>query len=153
MNTFFAIAALLVAQAKPLTPAEIQEKVYKTLTAAGPAIDSCTEAYSNEFPTEVGKVELAVTVVKDGTVGPVVVNTALNGARNLRLCLEYAAKKWKFPPINTEAEKLSLTIAVRKGLKFALPKPGEKKADAPVGQKQEDTGFVSFTPSGWSTGN
>jgi hypothetical protein len=152
MNTLLLVAALTVSQqAKPATPAEIEAKTYQVLLGAAPAIDQCTAAYSAEYPAEVGKVQLALTVQKDGSVAQVTAATTLQGARNLRPCLESVAKKWKLPAINTESEKLALTITVKKGVKFTLKKPGEKAAEGQTQSgAQEESGFLQFTPEGFT---
>jgi hypothetical protein len=152
------VALLLLAQTpqpatKPLTPQEIQSKVFAILSGAGPQIDACTEAYTNEFPANAGKVDVAVYIVKDGTVSKAEVSTTLDGARNLRPCLEAVAKRWKMPPINVEQERLNLTIQVKKGVKFALAKPGEKAAQQGGETKPEEQGFVSFLPQSFGGGN
>src|SRR5688572_11132118 len=126
------VALAFLAQSAPaekkLTPEEVQQKVYQALMASAGAIDACNERYLVENPTESGKVELTATIIKDGTVPAAQANSALPGGRDLRPCLEKVAKSWKLPPIHVETEKLSLTVNVKKGVKFKLRKPGEKEA-------------------------
>lgn len=158
MTAVLAFAALLalgqVPEQKPMTPEEVHAAVVKTLMSTAGAIDACTAAYVAEYPTGEGKVTLDVTVVKSGAVGNAVAKTSLDGARNLRPCLETVARKWKFPPIHRESEPLSLTVAVKKGAKFVIRKPGEKAPEPAPGQPStEEEGFVQFTPQAWGGGS
>jgi hypothetical protein len=140
------------APAKPaMTPEQMQMKVWQTVSGSGAAIDRCTDAYLKEYPTASGNVQLKATVVKDGTVGQASADTSLDGARNLRPCIEKVAKGWKLPPLQTESEQLSLTVVVKKGTKFSLRKPGEKDEQKPAaGGGQQDEGFMDFLPRSWS---
>lgn len=139
----------------PLSKEQVQEKVYAVLRGSASQIDACTEAYTTEFPGSTGKAQLTAFIQKDGTVLKSEVSTALEGARNLRTCLESVARKWKLPPIHSEQEKLNLTIAVKKGQKFSLLKPGEKKPEQPgqAPQPAEEDGFVGFLPQSYGDGN
>jgi len=155
LSLFFGAAPAFAEEPAPAkagpSPKEVEMKVHETLAASAPAIDACTAAYTNEYPAAAGKAVIDATVVKDGSVGQAAVNTALEGARNLRLCLERVAKGWRLPPIHGESEKLTLTINVKKGARFSLLKPGEKPAPGQPQAEQQD-GFVSFLPQSWAEG-
>jgi hypothetical protein len=154
MTALFTVAALVflsqVPEQKVMSPEEVQAEVHKTLAASAGAIDACTTAYLTEYPASDGKVAISAIVGKSGAVGSATANTTLDGARNLRPCLESVAKKWKFPPVQRDAEPLSLTIVVKKGVKFTLKKPGEKD-QAPASGAPADEGFVTFTPAAWGS--
>jgi hypothetical protein len=144
------MASVASAEDKPVDGKEAALAAWKTINGSGPQIDQCTQAYIGEYPATDGSVKLQITVVKNGTVGTAAVNTSLEGARNLRPCLEKVAKNWKFMPLATETEQLALTIPVKKGQKFVLKKPGEKsEPTAPGQEKQEETVF-DFLPSTWT---
>ncbi len=127
----------------------VQKKVRMMLNASGKTIDQCTERYLSEYPKADGKADITATVVKNGTVASAKVDTSLEGARNLRYCLERAAKTWKFPPHGGESEKMSLTVEVRKGLQFKILAPGEKP---PARAGKKPSGFLRMVPTGWSLG-
>jgi hypothetical protein len=132
------------AKKKEAAMLELQVKVYNMLSGSSGAIDACTTAYTTEYPAADGKVQLEATVVKDGTVSVSTAQTTIDGARNLRPCLEKIAKGWKFPPLNKDgSEKMTLTIPVKKGTKFVLQKPGEKQGAA---QQEQPEGFLMFLP-------
>jgi hypothetical protein len=136
--------ALLIA-----APDDVEMKIWSALTASAPAIDQCTDAYTGEFPNEAGKVQIDCTIAVQGVVAKVVATTTLQGARNLRPCLERVAKTWRLPPPKNP-EKMTLMINVKKGVKFALRKPGTAapKEEAPPPQNAEE-GFLQFLPSNW----
>jgi hypothetical protein len=135
--------------APPLSPKELEEAVYKAIMASAGIIDTCTEAYTNEYPNNTGTANMATTVVKDGSVAKVTVNTSLEGSRNLVPCLEKAGKTWKFPKLGDRADgtQLNLTVNVKKGTKFTMRKPGEKAEEKKPEQAPE--GFLQFLPQAW----
>lgn len=148
----FALAS--IAQAPPSN--QNQEgalAAWKAISSTSSMIDACTEAYTAEYPNNAGTARIQATVGKDGTVEKAVVTTTLEGSRNLPPCLERVAKSWKLPATGGEASTpLSLTVQVRKGVKFVLKKPGEK-AQAPKqpGQPQEETVVdFNFLPGSWT---
>lgn len=133
-------------------PKGVELAIYKTIMGSAPQIDACTEAYTNEFPSESGQARIVTTVVKDGSVGKVQVSAPMGGVRNLLPCLEKVAKGWRFPKLaaSTESVQMSLAVVVKKGAKFAIPKPGEKQETPPEEKKEgQDDSFVQFTPTGW----
>jgi hypothetical protein len=157
-RTFVALSLVLLAPAfsaqaeeKEPSPEQIEKLVHQALLANAPAIDRCLAAYSDEFPKEVGKVVLDTVVAKDGSIAAATASTTLTGSRNLRPCLERAAKGWRLPPPANE-EKLSLTLIVKKGAKFTLKKPGEPEAPNNERPQPGDEGFLQFLPSSWGEG-
>jgi hypothetical protein len=141
-------------QDKPqLTPEQMQMKVYETISRSAGAIDQCTQAYLTEYPAANGNVELTAVIVKDGSVGQATASTQLEGARNLRPCLEKVPKGWKFFPIGSDSEKLVVVVHVKKGQKFVLRKPGEEAKPRP-GEGPQEEGFIGFMPNflpgGWA---
>lgn len=127
--------------------------LWRTLMGTASAIDACTQAYASEFPDASGTVELRSEVMKDGTVGRATARTSLEGARNLRPCLERVAKGWRFPPIAKDGEPLSLQIPVKRGNKFFIAKPGEKDEASAAPSERPEEGFLQlipeFLPSTW----
>ena len=82
-----------------------------TSTSVPPGVSTLTE-----YPTADGQVMLQTAVAKDGSVAQVTAVTSLEGARNLRPCLEKIAKGWRFPPHNGEKPApLTLPVRVKKG--------------------------------------
>lgn len=136
-----------------MKPEQAQLMVYNALMGSAPAIDQCTSAYLTEYPSGVGKVVLDCVVAKDGSVAHAEAKTSLEGARNLRPCLERVAKGWKLPPIGSkEVDKLTIAVEVKKGVKFTLLKPGEKPPEPKPGASQPEPGIVQFLPKAWTEG-
>jgi hypothetical protein len=133
---------------------EVQMKVYNMLMGSAGALDACTTAYTTEFPNNSGKATVQVKIIKDGSVMTANVETQLEGARNLRSCLESVARKWRFPPLQKESDQVSLTVQVKKGQKFTLRKPGEQAQQQQQQQQQPsgDEGFMQFLPESFLPG-
>jgi hypothetical protein len=136
----------------PISKKELEEAVYKAIMSSAGQIDACTAAYLNEYPNNAGTANMAATIVKDGSVPRVNVSTSLEGSRNLVPCLEKAGKIWKFPKLGEKSEQaqITLTVQVKKGVKFTMKKPGEKAEEAKAAAEPE--GFMQFVPSAWNTG-
>ncbi len=126
------------------TEKKAAEAIRKTLNASGPAIDKCTGRYLTEQPAARGQARIDVTVAKTGRVKKAEVTTKLPQARTLRLCLEFVARAWTFPPPRKPAP-FGLTVPVAPGSKFRLAAAGEKPPP-PAKKKEEPEGFLKLRP-------
>ena len=149
------LALALVAapvRAAPPDPrlAEVERQVRTMLNASGPSIDRCVERHAEEYPGADGRAEVIATVLPTGQVARASVETALEGARNLRLCLEQVAKAWRFPAGAAEAHPVRLALVVRKGVRFALPDPAAPPTAASPARAAADDGFLRFSPGAWA---
>ncbi len=131
---------------------KVHMKVWRVLDGAKKEIDGCTARYVEEYPKAKGTARVSTTVQKDGRVSKASVSTSLEGARNLRACLEKIARGWRFPEPQAESADFSFELVVQKGVKFSLLKPGEKPKDRPK-EGKGDQGFIKFVgrwlPPGW----
>ncbi|MBK8013474.1 MAG: hypothetical protein IPK13_19230 [Deltaproteobacteria bacterium] len=128
---------------------DIEQQVIGAIARTAGAIDACNDAYIGEYPAAKGTVSLTAGVERPGTVSTASAETSLEGARNLRYCLERVARSWRFPPLTTgkEKEDLTITIPIAKGAKFKLKKPGEKEQESkPAAGKKPREGFIRFLP-------
>jgi hypothetical protein len=137
--------------AKQVDPKEAAKqadiKVRTALNAAGGSIDACTDRYLSEYPAADGKADIALTVLKNGMVQKATVEVGLEGARNLKPCLEAAGRGIKFPDVANDGATLKITVPIKKGAKFRVPMPGDPP---PEGAKPQDEGFVQFLPADWT---
>lgn len=151
MNSAALLVTLALVGAEPpastegvMTKEQAQEKVRSTLNATGSAIDACNARYSTENPKTRGVATVAVVVSEVGKVMKARVDTQLEGARHLRLCLESVAKRWAFPPPKNANQEFTLKIPIGTGGKFYIPGPNEKPPAEP--EKGPD-GFITFQPT------
>ncbi|MEQ9497024.1 MAG: AgmX/PglI C-terminal domain-containing protein [Deltaproteobacteria bacterium] len=149
MNASALLVTLALVAAEPpaeevMTKEQAMEKVRSTLNATGPAIDACNARYHNENPKTQGVATVVVKVGESGAVTKTRIDTSLEGARHLRLCLESVAKRWKFPRPNKVDQEFSLKIPVGVEGKFYIPGPGEKPKE-PEAKKPD--GFIMFQPN------
>ncbi|MCK6548294.1 AgmX/PglI C-terminal domain-containing protein [Myxococcota bacterium] len=147
-----AFAAFAQDAAQQAAAKQAEEQVYRAIGATASAIDACNDAYVAEYPASQGTAKIEVKVAKDGSVVGASVTTALEGARNLRPCLERVAKSWRFPAHGADQpQPMSMSVPIRKGAKFVLKRPGDKAEPAKAaagGGAQEET-IVDFMPTGW----
>lgn len=141
------LTLVLPAQAAPPMNAE-QIKVIDSINATGPAIDACVNKYLTEYPSQRGHVMLAVSVNAEGKVASSKATTSLEGARNLRPCLEAVGKTWTFPPPKDKTADLNLKIGVMPGTRFRLRKPGDPPPE-PKAEPKPEPGAVKLQPTGW----
>lgn len=142
------LASTARAEPPPSDAAKAAETaVRNALNGAGASIDACVERHIAEYPTADGKATLDLTVQKTGMVEKCVVTVALEGARNLKVCLEKAGRSVKFPQPGEGGATLKVTAVIKKGAKFRIPAPDEKP---PEGEPPpQDEGFVDFFPANW----
>jgi hypothetical protein len=147
-----ASTALAEDAAQQAAQKQAEELVHRSISATSAAIDACNDAYTAEYPAAQGSARIDVKVAKDGTVAQATVTVNLEGARNLRPCLERVAKGWRFPAHGqADAQPLSMTVPVRKGAKFVLKRPGDKSEPAKpaAGGGAQEESLVDFMPTGW----
>jgi hypothetical protein len=152
-TTLLALGLPAAALASPAArQAEVEQQIRGMLNASGPAIDRCVERHAVEYPSADGKAEVVATVLPTGVVARAAVETALEGARNLRLCLEQVARAWRFPSGAAEPHPVRLALTVRKGVRFHLPDPAAKPGPAAQGARPPsgDDGFLRFSPGAWA---
>lgn len=127
---------------------EIEAQVIGAIARTAGAINACNDAHIGEYPAAKGTVSLTASVGRPGTVSTASAETSLEGARNLRYCLERVAQSWRFPPLTTgkDKEDLTITIQIAKGAKFKLKKPGEQDESSKPAAKKEREGFIRFLP-------
>jgi hypothetical protein len=144
-----AAPALTRAEAPPTgEAARIEAQVRQMLNASGPRLDACVARHAEEYPSVDGRATIVATVKQDGSVLSARVETALEGARNLRFCLEQAAKTWRFPEANAATVEVKIQVPVKKGANFRLPAPGEKRTER---VEQAKDGFLFFMPGEWKS--
>lgn len=149
-----AIATLTLSATPELTEKQLQ--ILNTLNASGPRIDACVARYHEEQPGLKGEAKVSVDVDPEGKLRTANVTTGLPQARTLRDCLVVVARAWSLPPPESEdGGKLSITIPVRPGAKFRIPKPGEKPPEPDASEEEPpppqwfNPASTGFLPSGW----
>ncbi len=134
--------------AKPDSKA-LMERVRKTLNASGSSIDACNTRYLSEYPKAQGKADVSVFVGPKGKVTKASIKTSLEGARNLRYCLEQVAKGWTLPKEYAGPKPMNLSVPIQAGVKFKILAPGEKP---PPGQPPQARTVIKFTGKKFTPG-
>ena len=132
MRVLGLVLSLVGAPAPGEADAAREAEVRTALNARGSAFDACTERYLREYPKAKGTATVEFRLGPKGRVVRAQADTKLVGARNLRPCLEAAAKTVQFPTSGGGPPgRLKVTIPVEKGARFRLPAPGESPGPAP----------------------